>query len=120
MVGTEERRCREATPPRLKMQIHPGLLVTTHAPYGSTMTAMATSPSSGSLEAVHETLTTGGPESSLTRVRHEQELPPRRPRNNHEWSLWRLFDLLFSQVSRDERPRPSMDRVVAPTRGMYV
>ena len=91
-----------------------------HTPYGSTMTAMATSPSSGSLETVHETLTIRGPESSLTIVCHEQELPSRRPRNNHEWSLWRFFDLLFGQVSRDERPRLSMDRVVAPTRGMYV
>ena len=56
----------------------------------------------------------------LTRVNFEQEFPPRRPRNDHEWRLRRILHLLFRQVSRDERPKLSVDRSLAPTRRMHV
>ena len=88
-------------------------------PYGSTTTPTVTFRLSGS-SALHNTFTRRGLRCSLTKVGLEQELSPRRPRNDHERRLRRILNLLFGQVSRDERPKLSVDRPLASTRRMHV
>jgi len=56
----------------------------------------------------------------LTGVGFKQEFPSRRPRNDNEWRLRRIFHLLFGQVSRDKRPKLPVDRSLAPARRMHV